>query len=76
VVSAIVHFILNLLGLAPEQATLLNAIILLVISAVVLMISDRFVRGMQVSGFMGAIIAAIAIGVVRWLIGFLFNLIF
>jgi putative membrane protein len=74
VVAAIINFVLNLLGLAPEQATFLNAIIALIIAAVVLMISGNFVSGMQVNGFGGAIIAAIGIGVVRWLISFVLNL--
>jgi uncharacterized membrane protein YvlD (DUF360 family) len=42
---------------------------------VVLLVSDRFVKGMKVNGFVGAIIAAIAIGVVtgiiNWLLGVL-----
>jgi putative membrane protein len=47
---------------------LLGAIVYLVVAAVVLMISDRFVPGMKVNGFGGAIIAAIAIAVVSWLV--------
>lgn len=49
----------------------LGAIISLLVSAVVLLIADRFVPGMKVNGFVGAIIAAIAIAVVAWLFGFL-----
>jgi len=40
------------------------------------MISDRFVKGMKVNGFGGAIVAAIGIGVVHWLIGWVVGLIF
>jgi uncharacterized membrane protein YvlD (DUF360 family) len=35
------------------------------------MVSDRFVAGMRVNGFGGAIIAAIAIAVVNWLVTWL-----
>jgi uncharacterized membrane protein YvlD (DUF360 family) len=33
------------------------------------MISDKFVPGMTVKGFKGAVIAAIGIGVVYWVLG-------
>ncbi|MBK7217625.1 MAG: phage holin family protein [Candidatus Promineofilum sp.] len=52
-------------------ANWLGAILNLVVAAVVLMIADRFVPGMKVGGFVGALIAAIAIAVVAWLIGLL-----
>ncbi len=42
---------------------------MLIIAAVVLMISDKFVPGMTVKGFTGAIVAAIAIAVVYWVLG-------
>lgn len=42
------------------------AIVNLIVAALVLMISDKFLSGMEVHGFMGAIIAALAIGVVGW----------
>ena len=50
---------------------LLGWIVTVVIAAVILRFSDRFVPGMEVHGFKGAIIAAIAIGVVSWLISYL-----
>ncbi len=59
-----------------NNPNLLGAIVALIIAAVVLMVSDRFVKGMKVSGFGGAIVAAAAIGVVHWLIGWLVGLIF
>lgn len=52
-------------------ANWLGAILNLVVAAVVLLIADRFVRGMKVNGFVGALIAAVAIAVIAWLIGFL-----
>jgi len=44
----------------------LAAIVNLIVAALVLMIADKFLSGMEVHGFMGAIIAALAIGVVGW----------
>ncbi len=44
----------------------LAAIVNLIVAALVLLIADKFLSGMEVHGFMGAIIAALAIGVVGW----------
>ncbi len=44
----------------------LAAIVNLIVAALVLMIADKFLPGTEVHGFMGAIIAALAIGVVGW----------
>ena len=44
----------------------LAAIINLIMAALVLMVADKFLSGLEVHGFMGAIIAALAIGVVGW----------
>ena len=61
VVGTVVWWLLGLLGISAGGG-LLGAIIYLIVAAVILMISDRFVPGMKVKGFTGAIIAAIAIG--------------
>ncbi len=73
IVSAVITWLLGLLGITIGGG-LLGAIILLIIAAVVLMISDKFLPGMTVKGFTGAIIAAIAIAVVSWLINWLLSL--
>ena len=67
VVAGLINWLLGLLGITIGGG-LLGAIVHLVIAAVVLMISGSIVRGMRVKGFVGALIAAIAIGVVGWLI--------
>ena len=59
-----------------RNPNLIGAIVALIISAVILMISDRFVKGMKVSGFSGAIVAAAAIGVIHWIVSWLVGLIF
>ena len=70
IVSAAVTWLLNLLGISPG-AGWFGALVSLVISAIVLMISGSFVPGMRVNGFVGAIVAAIGIGVVTWLMSLL-----
>ena len=73
IVSWIVAWLLGLLGITIGGG-ILGAIITLIIAAVVLLISDRFLPGMQVAGFTGAIIAAIAMAVVYWRIAWLLGL--
>ena len=46
-----------------------TSLIGLVVAAVILMIVDRLNLGLSVGGFVNAIIAAIAIAVVAWLLG-------
>ncbi len=67
VVSWVIAWLLGLLGITIGGG-LLGAIVSLIIAAVVLLISDRILPGLEVKGFSGAIIAAIAIAVVHWLI--------
>jgi putative membrane protein len=74
IVGTIVLWLLGLLGLTIGGG-LLGAIIYIIVAAIILMISDRFVPGMKVKGFTGAIIAAIAIGVVAWIVTWLLGLI-
>lgn len=69
VVSWVISWLLGMLGLGGTGGVI-GLIIWLLVSAVVLMISDRFLSGMHVRGFTGAIIAAIAIGVIYWLLSF------
>jgi putative membrane protein len=44
------------------------------VAAVVLLISDKFLPGMEVRGFTGAIIAAVGIAVVGWVVTWLLSL--
>jgi putative membrane protein len=74
IVGTIVFWLLGVFGLTIGSGWL-GALVYLVISAIVLMISDRFVPGMKVKGFTGAIVAAIAIGVVAWIVTWLLGLI-
>lgn len=74
VVTWLVVWLLGLIGISLGGPGLLNAIVALIVAALVLMFSDRFVSGMKVNGFGGAIVAAIAIAVVTWLANWLLGL--
>lgn len=64
-VAGLVVWGLGLFGITLTGGWL-AAIVNLIVAALVLMIADKFLPGMGVHGFMGAIIAALAIGVVGW----------
>jgi putative membrane protein len=72
-VSGVLGWLLGLLGISFGTG-LLAALVNLLVAAVVLMVSDKFLGGMEVHGFMGAIVAALAIGVVGWLVTWLLSL--
>ena len=73
IVGGIVNWLLGVLGLTIGGGWL-GALVHLVIAAIVLMISDRLLQGLRVAGFLGALIVAIAIGAVYWLLGLLIGL--
>ena len=74
IVAGVIIWALGFFGISVGGAGLLGAIVSLVVAAVVLLISDRFVKGMKVNGFVGALVAAIAYGVVVWLIQWVLSL--
>ena len=74
IVAGIVIWLLGLIGITVGGPGLIPGIVTLVVTAIVLLISDKFVKGMKVNGFGGAIVAAIAYGVVAWLIHWVLNL--
>ncbi len=73
-VGFIFTWILAVLNI-PTGSGLIGAVVNLIVAAVVIMLSGNFVEGMRVKGFGGAIIAAISISVltfiVNWIIGLL-----
>jgi len=73
VVGGIITWLLDLLGISIDGGWL-GALIHLIIAAVVLLISDRLLKGLRVAGFVGALVAAIAIGVVYWALAWLVGL--
>ena len=56
---------------AGSNSALISTVLHIVVSAVVLLIVDKILPGMQTKGFLGAIVAAIAMGLVSWLLGIL-----
>lgn len=73
ILSGLITWLLTALGLTIDGG-LVGAIIHLLIAALVLLLSSRIVPGMMVQGPVGALIAALAIGAVGWLIHTLLNL--
>jgi putative membrane protein len=74
VVSGLITWLLGLVGVSIGGG-LLGAIVHLIIAAIVLMVAGNLVSGLRVKGFVGALIAAIAIGAVGWLMAWLASLI-
>lgn len=66
----LVTWLLGVLGITIGGG-ILGAIINLIIAAVILMIGGSIVTGLRVKDFTGALVAAIAIAVVAWLISLL-----
>ena len=67
VLNGVVAWLLGALGITIGGG-LLGAVLHLVIAGIVLMLAGRFVKGLVVKGFTGALVAAIAISAVGWLI--------
>jgi putative membrane protein len=74
IVSGVIAWLLGLVGLTLG-AGLVGGIVTLIVSAIVLLISGSFVPGMQVKGFIGAIVAAVAIAIVSWIVYWLLSLV-
>jgi uncharacterized membrane protein YvlD (DUF360 family) len=67
ILNGLVAWLLGALGLTIGGG-IVGAIIHLVIAAIVLMLAGNFVKGLVVKGFTGAVVAALAIAAVGWLI--------
>ena len=74
IVGGLIYWLLGVLGITIGGGWL-GAIINLVIAAVVLLTAGRMLKGLKVNGFVGALVAAIAIGVVTWVINWFLGLI-
>ena len=74
VASWLIVWLLGLLGLS--MGGFIGAVIYLIIAALVLMFAGKKIKGLSVKGFMPALIAAVAIGVVSWLIDGVIGLLF
>ena len=65
VVGGIITGLLGVLGI-HFPGGLIGAMVNATVTAVVLLIGSRYIKGMEVYGFFGALVAAIAIGVITW----------
>ena len=74
VVSWAVDWVLAQAGVSLSASEpVLNAIIYLIVSAVVLYVAARLIPGFRTSGFSGAFVAAIAIAVIVWVLSAVFG---
>jgi putative membrane protein len=67
IISGVLAWLFGIFGLTFGGG-LLGGIVNLVVAAVVLILAGGLMPGVQVAGFTGAIVAAISIGVVAWII--------
>ena len=74
-IGGLVDWLLGVFGISIGGGWL-GVIIHFIIGAVILLISDRMLKGFRVAGFVGALIAAIAIAVFDFLLGWLLLLFF
>lgn len=76
--AALVIAILNYLIIWLFRSTSLGAtgwwgsLVSLIVAAIVLYTAGAWIKGMRVKGFVGAIVGAVAIGVVAWLLNMIF----
>jgi putative membrane protein len=70
-VSSVVLWLLSLLNISVGGG-FWGLLVWLVISAIVLLIAGRILPGLTVEGFVGAIVAAIAIAAIYWLLTLIF----
>jgi len=73
IVAAVVGWLLGLVGFTIGGG-FLGALVALLVAAVVLYFSAKIFKGMTVDGFKGAIIGAIGIAVVGWVLNWLIGL--
>jgi len=66
ILSGLINWLIAQIGFIPQDG-LVGGLIHLIVAAAVLLISSRLVKGVMVQGFVGAFVAAIAIGVIGWL---------
>jgi putative membrane protein len=66
-IGTVVRLVLAAIGV-PNLGGIVGFVERLIISAVVLIAADKLLPGLKVQGFRGAIIAALAIAVIMWIL--------
>lgn len=72
IIGMVIRFVLAAIGV-PGLGGIIGFVERLVVAAVVLMIADKLLPGLTVRGFKGAIVAALAISVINWVLGLFFT---
>ncbi len=75
IVSGLITWLLSLAGVQDGNGWI-GGIVHLMISALILLVCGRYLPGLKVDGFAGALATSIAIGAVYWLGGLLLGRIF
>ena len=68
VVAIAIGYVLAAMGV-PNPGGIVGFVARLIVAAVLLMIADKLLSGLTVHNFKGAIIAALAISVISWILG-------
>ena len=74
VVGGIITLLLMIAGVQDGNG-FFGGIVHLIVSAIVLMVSSRFLAGLKVTGSAGALVASITIGAIYWLGGLLLGMV-
>ena len=64
ILGGIIGLLMKIFGISFDNILWLKSVVHLVVAAVVLMISGKILSGVRVAGFTGALVAAIAMGVI------------
>ena len=73
--NIVIHLIWGALGYAPP-AGWVGALINLTTSAAVMVSAGSLIKGLNVKGYSGALVASVAISAVSWLVDYLLKLLF
>lgn len=73
ILSAVVHWIWQAVFNYTPPVGLAGAVSNLLVAAILLQFASGWIKGLRVKGFSGAIIAALAVAVVAWVIGLILN---
>jgi putative membrane protein len=67
-IGTVLRLVLSAIGV-PNLGGITGFVERLIISVIVLLAADKLLRGLTIEGLKGAVIAALAIGVITWILG-------
>ena len=68
IVGIVIRSVLASIGV-PDPGGIVGFVVRLIVAAILLMLADKLLPGLEVRGFKGALIAALAISVISWVLG-------